>query len=116
MTDPGTPGPVNAATRETAYRLVSAVVTLLLGVGVLHGAQAALWSEFGLGAVTLVFAIFYSTSSWRTALYALTGPMGLLLGAYGLWKGLDWAIITAAVGQALGVSTAAAKAVQSGGG
>lgn len=112
MTTPVVTGGPSAATRETAYRIVSAVVTLLFGIGVINASQDTLWAQLAVGAVTLVFAIFYSTSSWRTALYAILGPVAAVLGAYGLLQNVDWAVITAAVAQALGVTTAAAKAVQ----
>jgi hypothetical protein len=101
-----------AEVRETAYRVVTAVVTLLVGIGFFNTNEAALWSALALSTVTLVFAIFFSTSSWRTALYAIVGPLGAVVGAYGLLHGVDWAMVAAAVAQAFGLSTAAAKTIQ----
>ena len=98
--------------RETFYRLVSAVAIALFGVGVLTATEQALWVQLGIATVTLVFAVMYSTSNWRTALYLVTGPLAAVLGAYGLVQGVDWAVITTAVAEALGITTAAAKTVQ----
>lgn len=99
------------AARETAYRYVNAVLLVLLGVGVFTTADAALWGELALGTVTLLFALTKATSNWRIALYALTGPVAALVGAYGLLQGVDWAVVAMAVAQALGITTAAAKVV-----
>lgn len=99
------------ALREAAYRYVNAILLVLLGLGYLTATQGALWGEVGLGTVTLLFAVAKATSNWRIALYALTGPAAGLLGAYGLARGVDWAVITMAVAQALGITTAAAKVV-----
>lgn len=97
--------------REAAYRYVNAILLVLLGLGVLTATTSAIWAEVGLGTVTLVFAVLKATSNWRIALYALTGPVAGALGAYGLLQGVDWAVITMAVAQALGITTAAAKVV-----
>lgn len=98
--------------REMGFRLVSAVSVALLGIGVVDSEQAALWTQAGVGTVTLLFAWLYATSSARAALYALTGPIGGLVMAYGLVNDVKWAVVTAAIGQAFGVTTAAAKVVQ----
>jgi hypothetical protein len=112
MSTPLVVGGVPPFTRETGYRAVTGVVTLLLGIGVLDANKATLWSALALSTVTLVFALLYSTSPWRTALYAVVGPLGALVGAYGLLQGVDWALIAVAVAQAFGITTAAAKTVQ----
>ena len=62
--------------REQLYRAAGAVTMLLFGLGVLTSDQAAQWAQLGVSLVTLLFAALYSTSTWRTALYAVTGPLG----------------------------------------
>ncbi|QNL30141.1 hypothetical protein SEA_MARIOKART_14 [Gordonia phage Mariokart] len=98
--------------RETFYRVVAGATTFLLAFGVLDDQEAALWTQLGLTAVTSLFAMLYSTQAWRTALYALVGPLGSVLMAYGLVADEKWAIITAAIGQLFGIATAAAKTRQ----
>ena len=98
--------------REAYYRVTAAVVTGLMAFGLLDNQEAALWTQLGLTTVTSLFAMLYSTQAWRTALYALVGPLGAVLMAYGLVADERWALITAAVGQLFGIATAAAKTVQ----
>lgn len=105
----GNPGKM--ALRETAYRFINAALLALLGLGFLSAQEVALWTELGIGTVTLIFAALYATSSWRLALYALIAPLSLVLGWYGIAKGVDWAIVAMAVAQALGITTAAAKVI-----
>jgi hypothetical protein len=80
---------------------------------VLNADQSTLWTQLGVSTVTLLFAMLYSTSTWRTALYAVVGPLGALLMGYSIVNDVRWALITAAVGQLFGITTAAAKTVQS---
>ncbi|URM86113.1 membrane protein [Gordonia phage BiggityBass] len=98
--------------REAWYRFVAGATAFLLAFGVLDNQEAALWTQLGLTAVTSLFAMLYSTQAWRTALYALVGPVGSVLMAYGLVADERWALITAAVGQLFGIATMAAKTVQ----
>lgn len=98
--------------RETLYRASGAVTMLLFGLGVLTSDQAAQWGQLAVSLVTLLFAGLYSTSGWRTALYAVTGPLGSVLMAYGIVSDVRWAVIAASVGYALGITSAAAKVVQ----
>jgi len=98
--------------REAWYRAATGGVMLLFALGVLDADGAAVWVQFALGTVTLAFALLYATTRWRMALYAVTGPLGGVLGYYGLVTDTKWALITAAVAQAFGIATAAAKTVQ----
>lgn len=102
---------VPATYREAFYRATAAVVTLLLAVGVFNTEEAALWTQLGIALVTILFALLYTTSQWRTVLYLVVGPAGALLMAYGIGRGVDWAVVVSAVGQIFGITTAAAKAV-----
>lgn len=101
-----------AADREWGYRIVAAAVAGLLAFGLLNSEQAALWTQLGVSVVTTGFALLYSTSTWRSALYVLVGPLGGVLMAYGIGQRVDWAIIVSTVGQLFGIATAAAKTVQ----
>lgn len=103
-------GIVPASARETLYRVVAAVVTALTATGTLAADKAYLWTQLGVSTVTLLFALLYAGTSIRTALYTVAAAGGALVLAYGILKGVDWAIIVGSVGQALGVVTAAAKA------
>ncbi|ADX31938.1 holin [Tsukamurella phage TPA2] len=87
---------------------------LLFGLGVLTSDQAAQWAQLAVSLITLLFAFLYATTPWRTALYAITGPLGSILMAYGIVSDVRWAVIAASVGYALGITTAAAKTVQPG--
>lgn len=101
-----------ATERESLYRGVSAFIILLFAFGVLDENEAALWTQLAVSVVTCLFALLYATSTWRVALYLVVGPLGAVLMGYGIVTDTRWALIVAAVGQALGVSTAAAKTVQ----
>lgn len=103
---------VPQSSREGLYRLAGAVTTLLFGLGVLTSDQAAQWAQLTVSLITLLFAFLYATTSWRLALYAVTGPLGSILMAYGIVNDARWAVIAASVGYALGITTAAAKVVQ----
>ncbi|QGH80025.1 membrane protein [Gordonia phage NHagos] len=103
---------VPEARREEFYRIVTAVATGLLAFGFLDEEKAALWTQLGLATVTTLFALLYTTSAWRAALYSITGPLGAVLMAYGIVADTRWALITAAVAQLFGMATAAAKTVQ----
>ena len=101
-----------ASSRETLYRIVAGVVMFLTGYGVIDGHQGALWSQLAVATITCLFALLYSTSDARAALYLVVGPLGAVLMAYGLISDTSWAVIVSSVGQILGVTTAAAKAVE----
>ncbi|UYL88126.1 holin [Gordonia phage Evaa] len=98
--------------REEFYRVVAGVTTFLLAFGVLDNQEAALWTQLGLATVTCLFALLYSTSAWRSAIYALAGPAGAVLMAYGLVGDQTWALVVAAVAQLFGITTAASKVTQ----
>lgn len=95
--------------REGFYRAVGAAIMFLLAFGVLDDNEATLWATFGTGLVTLLFALLHATSTWRTAIYVFTGPLGSVLMVYGIVGDERWALIVAATGYAFGIVTAAAK-------
>lgn len=98
--------------REAYYRFAGGAVMFLMAIGLLDTAEASLWTQLVVGTVTLVFALLYATTPWRVALYAITGPLGGVLMYYGIVNDTKWALITASVAQAFGITTAAAKTVQ----
>lgn len=98
--------------RETLYRVVAGVLTFLTGYGILDESEAALWAQLAVGTITVLFALLYSTTTLRMALYALIGPVGAVLMAYGIVTDQMWAVIVAAVGQVFGVATAGSKTVE----
>ncbi|AKO62190.1 tail length tape measure protein [Mycobacterium phage Apizium] len=100
---------IPAKARETWYRVASAAVMFLLAFGILDANEAALWAQFAVGLVTLVFALIYAYTPARVALYAFVGVVGSVLLYYGITTEETWALITAAVAQAFGIATAAAK-------
>ncbi|AER47664.1 phage holin [Mycolicibacterium goodii] len=104
---------VNPANREGWYRAVSGIVLALWGAGVLKQEEALTWTQLGISTVTLLFAALYATSSWRLALYGMIVPVSAVLTWYGIATGVDWALVSSAVAQILGITTAAAKTVQS---
>lgn len=105
-------GRIPLTASETINRVIAGALTFLLGYGVLDGERAALWSQLALGTVAALFSMLYATTSARVALYALVGPVGGVLMAYGLIQDQKWAVIVASLGQVFGVATAAAKTVE----
>lgn len=103
--------PANA--REAWYRIAAAIVMGLSAFGVLNGETVALWGQLAVATITLLFAALYATTPLRVALYAVLAPLGAVLLYYGITYDEQWAIITASIGQAFGIATAAAKTVQS---
>lgn len=101
--------------REVGYRLSAALTTLLFAYGILDASTQAIWAQLGVGLVTLVFALVYAETPVRIALYTITGPLGAALLYYGIVTDVRWALITAAVAQAFGIVTAAAKTVNTDG-
>nr|YP_009950068.1 tail length tape measure protein [Mycobacterium phage Serendipitous]AYB70558.1 hypothetical protein SEA_SERENDIPITOUS_16 [Mycobacterium phage Serendipitous] len=102
---------IPASWREGWYRIASGGVMFLLAFGLLDANEAALWTQFGVGLVTLIFALIYAYTPARVALYAFLGVGGSVLLYYGIVTDVRWALITAAVAQAFGIATAAAKTV-----
>lgn len=98
--------------RENWYKFASAAVMLLFGLEVLTDVQAAAWGQLGTSVVTLLFAALYATTKLRLALYLFAGPALGVLQLYGMVNDVRAALIVSAVGQALGITTAAAKTVQ----
>lgn len=96
--------------RDVLARVISAVTTALMGAGVLTADKAALWSQFGVGLVTLLFATLYAASQVWASAYGILVVGSALLGAYGIAHGIDWAIVLGAAAQAFGITTAAARA------
>ena len=57
--------------REKAYNVVGALVVVLGSWGVVDGTTAATIAQLVLAVVALLFAILYSTSQLRVALYGV---------------------------------------------
>lgn len=102
---------IPAIWREHLYKAVSGVVMALTATGITNPDKSGLWTQVGVATVTLLFALLYAGNGIRVAVYSLAAAGGALLMAYGIAKGVEWAVVVAAVGQALGIATAAAKAV-----
>jgi hypothetical protein len=96
--------------REAIQRGVAAAVTVLFAAGSLTANEAALWTQLATGTVALLFALLFAGTSIRAALYSVIVVVFGLIQAYGIAQGVDWAIITGAMGYAFGITTAAAKA------
>lgn len=96
--------------REAAQRALAALVAGLLATGVLTAEKAALWSQLGTSTLALLFALLFAGTALRAAGYSVLLVVFGLGQAYGIAKGVDWAIIVGFVGQAFGITTAAAKA------
>lgn len=101
---------IPASSRETVYRIVAAVITGLTATGALTVDKAYLWTQLGIATVTLLYALLYAGTALRATFYTVIAAVSALLLTYGVAKGIDWPIIVGAIGQALGVATAAAKA------
>jgi hypothetical protein len=102
---------IPADVRETGYRVVTGALTFLTGYGYLDNDQALLWGQVGLGTLTALFALLYTTDGLRQVLYVVTGPLGGLLMAYGIVSDVKWAVLVASIGQVFGIATAAAKTI-----
>ncbi|WP_218014537.1 phage holin [Mycolicibacterium palauense] len=102
--------------REAYYRFASALVMLLFGLEVFitTAAQADAWLRLATSVITLLFAALYATTKLRVALYLVAGPLMGVLQIYGMASDEKAALVVSAVGQALGIATAAAKTVQRG--
>ncbi|OMB79310.1 hypothetical protein A5743_14355 [Mycolicibacterium conceptionense] len=98
--------------REPGYRVAGAAIMMLFALGVLKQEEAALWTQLVVSVITSLFALLFATSTWRAALYLIVGPLGGVLMWYGIVNAATWAVIAAAVAQAFGITTAAAKTVQ----
>jgi hypothetical protein len=102
---------VPASAREAWYRFASAAVMFLFAFGLLTADSMTLWIQLVGATVTLVFAAIYATTPLRLAMYSILAPAGAILLYYGIVTDVRWALITAAVAQAFGIVTAAAKTV-----
>ncbi|OZC80545.1 hypothetical protein CH274_15355 [Rhodococcus sp. 06-418-5] len=100
---------IPASARERWYVISGVIVTLLVGLKVLDQATAAAWSSVVVATITLAFALLYSTSPWRTALYGLLLAVQGIAQLYGILNGSLWAAIIALAATLLGTATAAAK-------
>lgn len=100
---------VPASWRENWYRISAGAVMFLFAFGVLDAESTSLWIQGATATVTLVFALIYATSPWRTVLYGILAPAGAILMYYGIVNDVRWALITAAGAQVFGIATAAAK-------
>lgn len=102
-------GLVPAGAREQVYTVVSAGVALFAGLGFITQGAAGLWVPAALAAVTLLFAVLHSTSTIRTAVYALLAAAAPLAVWYSVGTSTQWAAVLAFAGAALGLTKAAGR-------
>lgn len=106
---------VPAGARATWYAVSSAIVVALVAWGVLDEAAAPAVSGVVVAVVTLVFALLYSTSPWRQALYGVAAALGVL-GVYLGWgTEAQFDSLLAVIAPLLGIGTAAATTNPGGG-
>ncbi|MGB7364315.1 MAG: hypothetical protein WA931_14890 [Rhodococcus sp. (in: high G+C Gram-positive bacteria)] len=100
---------VPAAWRERVYVVVSAVVPVLGALSIVDDNAASAWTAAATSFVTLFFAVLYSSSTVRTALYSFLGAAAAVAQIYGFTQGATWAQYAAIAVSVLGTSLAAAK-------
>jgi hypothetical protein len=100
---------IPASFRERAYVVVTALVGIFAAQGVVTDAAAPVWISVGAAAVTLFFAVLYSTSTVRLSLYALLGTVSTVAQLYGYFSSTQWSSYLGLAAALLGLSFAAAK-------
>lgn len=99
-------GVIPPTAREKFYVVVAALVGVL---GFTEG-EAAVWTQVGVAAVTLLFALLYSSSTVRASLYAVLVAVSTAGQLYGYFTETQWASYLGLAAALLGIATAAAKA------
>jgi hypothetical protein len=100
---------IPATVREKWYVTSGAIITFLVGWKLLDQSTASAWTQLAIATITLFFAVLYSTSTLRTALYGVLLAVQALAQVYGILSGSQWAAIVALAATLLGTATAAAK-------
>jgi len=100
---------VTADVRGRIYATLGSVQVLLVTLGLLNDADAALWAGAVAAVVGFGLAGVNSTSTWRTWLYGVLGAAQPLLVAYSVVNDAQASAVAAVVSAALGLGVAAAK-------
>jgi hypothetical protein len=100
---------IPASARERWYVVSGALVTFLASWGLLEASTAPAWIGLVTATITLLFAVLYSTSTVRTALYSVLLAVQGVAGLYSILGESQWAAIVALAAVLLGTGTAAAK-------
>lgn len=95
--------------REKAYNLVGAAVVVLGSFGMVDSNAAATLAQLVLALVALVFAILYSTSQLRVALYGVLVAAQATAALWSLGNDAKWAAILSMAAAVLGTQVAAAR-------
>ncbi|WP_280196260.1 phage holin [Nocardia farcinica] len=100
---------LTADVRGRIYATLGSVQVLLVTLGLLNDADAALWGGAVAALVGFTVAGVNSTATWRTWLYTLLGAAQPLLVAYSVATDAQASAVVAVVSAALGLGVAAAK-------
>ena len=100
---------IPATYRERAYVVVVAVVGIFAAQSIVTKDAAPVWISVGTAAVTLFFAVLYSTSTVRLSIYALLGAISTAAQLYGYFSSTQWSSYLGLAAALLGLSFAAAK-------
>lgn len=98
---------IPAESRGRVYTTAAALVAALVSWGVLDDALAPTVVGVVGASITLAYALLHSTSTWRSAVYALTVAVGPLSVALGWGTDNHWVAAAALVSAALGLNVAA---------
>lgn len=98
---------IPAESRGRVYTTAAALVAALVSWGVLDDALAPAVVGVVGASITLAYALLHSTSTWRSAVYALTVAVGPLAVAVGWGTDNHWVAAAALVSAALGLNVAA---------
>ncbi|MFC4373384.1 hypothetical protein ACFO5K_04670 [Nocardia halotolerans] len=100
---------LSAEVRGRLYAVLAPVQVLLVTLGVLTDANAALWGSAVAAVLGFTVAGANSTATWRTWLYGVLAVTQPVLITYGVFTGSQASAIVAVVVTALGLGVAAAK-------
>lgn len=95
--------------REKFYNLVGAAVALLGAFGLAGDNTAATVAQLVLAAAALLFAILYSTSTVRTALYGVLAAAQAVAALYSIGNDATWAGVLSIAAAVLGTQVAAGR-------
>lgn len=95
--------------REKFYNVTGAAVVLLGGFGVVDQNAAATVAQLVLAVVALLFAILYSTSQLRLALYGVLAAASAVAALWSLGSDATWAAVLSIAAAVLGTQVAAAR-------
>ena len=97
------------AFRERAYNYVGATVVVLGAWGLADQNKAATIAQLVLAAVTLGFAVLYSTNTLRAALYGVLAAAQPVAALWAFGSADKWAAVLAMAAAVLGTQTASGR-------